>query len=62
MGLMYAQCILGNFQYGGVHKVQFIMIANASTLKEYEIITLIYNRKSCRLDVLLFCAPEDIIP
>ncbi len=38
MGLIYVQCILGNFQYGG-HKVQFFMFANASTLKEYEIIT-----------------------
>ncbi len=41
MDLMYVQCILGNFQYGDVHKVQFFMIANASTLKEYEIIMLI---------------------
>ncbi len=31
------------------------------TLKEYEIITLIYNRKSCRLDLLSFWSPEDII-
>ncbi len=30
-------------------------------LKEYEIIMLIYNRKPCRLDLLSFCAPEDII-
>ncbi len=52
MDLIYAQCVLGNFQYGGVHKVQFFMIANASTLKEYEIITLIYNIKTCRLESL----------
>ncbi len=31
------------------------------TLKGYELITLIYNRKSCRLDLLSFRAPEDII-
>ncbi len=31
------------------------------TLKEYEIITLIYNRKSCKLDLLSYCAPENII-
>ncbi len=23
MDLIYKQCILGNFKYGGVHKVQF---------------------------------------
>ncbi len=46
MDLIYAQCVLGNFQYCGVHKVQFFMIANASTLKEYEIIKLIYNIKT----------------
>ncbi len=34
MALMYTQCILGNFQYGDVHKVQFFMITNASTSKE----------------------------
>ncbi len=32
------------------------------TLKEYEIITLIYNRKSCRLDLLFFWAPGAIRP
>ncbi len=61
MGLIYVQCILGNFQYGGVHKVQFFMLANASTLKEYEIIMLIYNRKTCRLKSLWFSVSEDII-
>ncbi len=30
-------------------------------LKEYELITLIYNRKPCRLDLLTFWPPEDII-
>ncbi len=30
-------------------------------MKEYEIITLMYNRKSCRLDLLSFLTPEDII-
>ncbi len=53
MGLIYAQCILGNFQYGSVHKVQFFMLVNASTLKEYEIIMLIYNRKTWRLNIIL---------
>ncbi len=37
-----------------------ISLIFANSLKEYEIITLIYNRKSCRLDLLYFCAPEDI--
>ncbi len=45
---------------GGAHEatqwLSFLQI-----LKEYEIITLIYNRKSCRLDLLSYCAPEDII-
>ncbi len=45
--------LLGNFQYGEVHKVQFFMIANSSTLKEYEIITLMYNRKASRLKTLI---------
>ncbi len=27
MGLIYAQCILGNFHYGIIHKVQFFMLA-----------------------------------
>ncbi len=31
MGLIYAQSIFGNFQYGGIHKVEFFMLANAST-------------------------------
>ncbi len=43
--------VLGNFQYGGVHKVQFFMIANASTLKEYEIITWIYNLKNMQVRI-----------
>ncbi len=61
MDLIYAQCVLGNFQYGGIHKVQFFMIANAYTLKEYEIIMLIYNIKTCRLESLRFSVSEDII-
>ncbi len=32
----------------------FFMLVNASTLKEYEIIALIYNRKTCRLESLQF--------
>ncbi len=36
---------------GGIHPC--IMLALIlQTLKEHEIITLIYNRKSCRLDLL----------
>ncbi len=31
-----------------------------AVMKEYEIIMLIYNTKTCRLD-LCFSAPEDII-
>ncbi len=61
MGLMYTQCILGNFQYGGVHKVQFFMLANASTMKEFEMNTLIYNRKTCSLESLRFTVSDDII-
>ncbi len=33
----------------------------ASVVKEYEIITLKYNGKACRLYLLFFCAPENII-
>ncbi len=40
-----AQCLLGNFQYGGDHNMWNVCIFS---LKEYEIITLIYNRKTCR--------------
>ncbi len=61
MDLIYVQCVLGNFLYGGVHKVHFFTIANASTLKEYEIIMLIYNIKTCRLESLRFSLSEDII-
>ncbi len=61
MDLIYVQCVLGNFQYGGAHKVQFFMITNASTLKEYETIMLIYNIKTCRLESLRFSVSEDII-
>ncbi len=32
-----------------------------AVVKEYEIIMLKYNGKACRLDLLYFCAPEDII-
>ncbi len=61
MDLIYTQWVLGNFQYGGIHKDHFFMIANSSTLKEYEIITLIYNIKTCRLESLRFSVSEDII-
>ncbi len=33
----------------------------SSVVKEYEIITLKYNGQVCRLYLLFFCAPEDII-
>ncbi len=39
----------------------FVLVIVDTTLKEYEIITLIYNRKTCRLDLLFFYAPKDII-
>ncbi len=61
MGLIYAQCILGNFQYGGDHDRCGTFVFFANSLKEYEIIMLIYKIKTCRLDLLCFCAPEDII-
>ncbi len=32
-----------------------------SLSKEYEIITLIYKGKTCSLDLLCFCAPENMI-
>ncbi len=32
---------------------------NSSILKEYEIITLTYNAKACRLDLLCFCACKE---
>ncbi len=33
----------------------------SSVVKEYEIITLKYSGKVCRLYLLFFCTPEDII-
>ncbi len=51
MGLIYAQCFLGNFQYGGVHKVQFFKLANASTLKEYEIIYVDIQQKNMQVRI-----------
>ncbi len=33
----------------------------SSVVKEYEIITLKYNGRACRLYLLFFCAPADII-
>ncbi len=58
---IFVQCILGNFKYSSGHNPElFCFIAN-STLKEYEIITLIYNGKTCKLDSLHFIVSEDII-
>ncbi len=36
-------------------------MGGSSVVKEYEIITLKYNGKACRLYLLFFCALEDII-
>ncbi len=33
----------------------------SSVMKEYEMISLKYNGRACRLYLLFFCAPEDII-
>ncbi len=38
----YTQCILFSFQYGGDCRLSIV----ANSVKEYEIITLIYNRKT----------------
>ncbi len=45
MGLIYAQCILGNFQYDDDHNRCGTFAFSANTLKEYEIIMLICDRK-----------------
>ncbi len=57
----YVQCFLGNCQYGGDHKDFHKTHFCKHFEKEYEISTLIFNRKTWRLDLLYFCAPEDII-
>ncbi len=43
-GFILMQCILGNFQYGCDHNMWNVRIFS---LKEYEIIILTYNRKTC---------------
>ncbi len=49
-------------QFGGEHSQMVNIFAIAdSTLKEYEIIVLIYYRKTCSLDLLYFYAPKNII-
>ncbi len=45
-------------KYGDAHKATRWQSFLFQTLKEYEIIMLIYNRKACRLDLLPFCAPR----
>ncbi len=45
------QCILGNFQYGGNQNMWNVHIF---FLKEYEIITLIYNRKNMEVRFIIF--------
>ncbi len=42
-------------------KLNYFFVIADSTLKEYEIITLIYNRKTCKLDSLHFSVSEDVI-
>ncbi len=62
-GFLLTQCVLGNFNMAAKTKQKStISFAIAdSTLKEYDLITLIYNRISCRLDLLSFWAPKNII-
>ncbi len=47
-------------KYSGAQKWLLSPEDNA-VVKEYEIITLKYNGKECRLDLLFICASEDII-
>ncbi len=49
------------FQNGGAHVFLRDDGGGSSIVKEYEIITLKYNGKACRLYLLFFCAPVDII-
>ncbi len=62
-GFVLMQCILGNFNMAANTKQNLtIVFAIAdSTLKESILNTLIYNRISCRLDLLSFSAHENII-
>ncbi len=53
-GLVLAQCILGNFKFGGEYKTQLFFVIADSTLKEYEIIMLIYNRKNMQVRFTTF--------
>ncbi len=53
-----AQWVLGNFQYGD-HNNSPVNVG--AIMNEYEIITLIYNGKSFRLDLLCFGVYKDII-
>ncbi len=55
----WGKCIL-LIQNGSTQKSHFSPEDHA-VMKEYEIITLKYNGKECRLDLLFFCASEDII-
>ncbi len=52
----YAENFISLIQYGGTH-----WGGGLAVMKEYEIITLKYNGKACKLYLLCFCAPEDII-
>ncbi len=49
-GFILASCILGNFQYGGDHMWNVCILS----LKEYEIITLMYNRKNMQV-IFIIC-------
>ncbi len=55
------QCILGNFKYGGEQNSTIFFVIADSTLKEYVIIILIYNRKTCKLYSIHFSVPRDVI-
>ncbi len=61
-GFVLTQCILGNFKYGE-HKTELFILWLPTTLKEYEIITFIYNRKNmqARFTSLHFSVSEDVI-
>ncbi len=57
------QWVLGNFQYGSNLRMPHILWLQTLLwhyMKENEIIRLIYNSKTCRLDLLWFCVPGDL--
>ncbi len=54
----YMQSILGNFQYGDIHKSQFLWLLTSLRLRN---MNLIYNRKTYSLDSCWLYVPRDII-